>query len=565
MNPELQRLAERTVRDGIEKLDHELGYLGALSHLPKAEAQARIDQDRARTELQAIEAGTLYQGVVTAARAGSMTVTVGPHTAMVETGSTRWHPSIDPSKRRFAVGDVVEVTPTKADPAILKLTQTPKVAAALVVIDPRDGAVKALVGGHDFGQSQFNRATQAYRQPGSAFKPFVYSAALDLGYTPASIILDAPIEFLDHGRIWRPQNFSRRFYGPTTLRRALEQSQNVVTVRVVRDLGVNAVAKYVNAHFTFSRPVGRNLSLGLGTSEVTPLELASAYSAFANGGRKAEPLFIKRIEDSDGNLIEENTGKITDTISPQTAYLITSLLEGVVQNGTGRGARALSRPVAGKTGTTNEQVDAWFVGYTPDLLTTVWIGYDDNRSLGPQITGGRVATPLWTSFMREALEGQAVTDFEMPDGIRCVNVDPESGLRARASTMRAYLECFKDGSEPREFTPEWRYEPPPGAEVLVHDDGTSLPAAQPLPAGAGIEPLPVAPDAGVVSPPPAPAAGFGMQPTAPSVLPPPVTGPSGDGDAQGRGFEPLAAGTSAPRIPAPVARDAAAAPNQIFQ
>jgi penicillin-binding protein 1A len=360
------------------------------------------------------------------------------------------------------------------------------------------------------------------------------------------MVLDAPIEFIDHDKIWRPQNYSRKYYGPTTVRRALEQSQNVVTIRIVQDLGVGNVAKYVNAHFGFTRPVGRNLSIGLGTSEVTPLELASAYSAFANSGRRAEPVFITRIEDSDGNLLEQNAGKITDTISPQTAYLITSLLEGVVQNGTGRAARALDRPVAGKTGTTNEQVDAWFVGYTPDLLAAVWIGYDDNRTLGPKSTGGHIAAPLWVRFMQKALAGHPVTDFEMPDGIRCVNIDPETGLRARADNMKAYLECFKDGSEPQQFTPLWRYDPDQGTEVLAPDGVNAPPQPSPVvPDGAGMPPA----DADAALP---TATGGAAAPLPPSM---PAPRPAATPDASGA--SPVAAplGGDSPSPP----------PGQIFQ
>ena len=326
------------------------------------------------------------------------------------------------------------------DRIALALTQTPKVAAALVSMDPVSGHVHAVVGGYDFAQSPFNRATQAFRQPGSSFKPFVYAAALDHGYTPASFVLDAPIEFVDHDKIWKPQNYSRDYSGPISLRKALEQSRNVVSVRLVQDVGVGTVVRYITQHFSFSRPLGRNLSIGLGTSEVTPLELASAYTAFAAGGKRAKPVFITRIEDSDGNLIEEEPGERIDAISPETAYLVTSMLEGVVSRGTGRAASVVNRPVAGKTGTTNNQVDAWFVGYTPDLLTAVWVGYDDQHTLGPKNTGGKIAAPLWAAYMQKALAKRSVADFDVPDGVSCVNIDPGSGLRARPDNMRAFLE-----------------------------------------------------------------------------------------------------------------------------
>ena len=333
-----------------------------------------------------------------------------------------------------------------------------------------------MLGGRDYSHSQFNRAVQAFRQPGSAFKPLVYAAALANGYTPASIIIDAPIQFIDHDQICRPQNYSRKCYGPTTLRKAIEKSRNVVTVRVVQDLGIETVVGYIN-RFGFSRPIRAALSVGLGTSEVSPLELTKAYSAFSNAGRMVEPLFISRIEDATGHLIESNAVDATEVMSAQTAYLITSMLEGVVQNGTGKSVKVLNRPVAGKTGTTDDQHDAWFVGYTPDLLTTVWVGYDDHRTLGSSGTGGRVAAPLWLDFMKSALEQRPVADFPMPSGIECTHIDAETGLRARADNLQAYLECFRHGTAPRTFTPVWRYDPDLGTETLITNGVAEPPGA----------------------------------------------------------------------------------------
>jgi len=417
----------------------------------------------------------------------------------------RWHPDIGYTKRAFHVADIVEVAAMRSgDRIALALTQTPRVTAALVSMDPVSGHVHAVVGGYDFAQSPFNRATQAYRQPGSSFKPLIYAAALDHGYTPATFVLDAPIEFLDHNKIWKPQNYSRDYAGPMSLRRALEQSRNVVSVRLVQNVGVGTVVRYLTQRFAFSRPLGRNLSIALGTSEVTPLELASAYSAFAAGGKRAKPVFITRIEDSDGNLIEEDPGERIEALSPQTAYLVTSMLEGVVSRGTGRAASVLNRPVAGKTGTTNDQVDAWFAGYTPDFLTVVWVGYDDRHSLGPRNTGGRIAAPLWASYMQKALAKRSVVDFDVPEGVRCVNIDPGSGLRARPDAVRTFLECFKEGTEPREFTPVWQPEQAANGQMATGTDPPVAPASQAVGGNAtAAAPLPVAP-AGV--PPVAPAA-----------------------------------------------------------
>jgi len=469
LNLGLQAIAEDAVRRGIEELDLSLGYLGPREHLDKESYEKRLADDTADPELAELEIGRIYQALVTATRPGRITVALGKHTSQIDVSKVTWHAEVASKERRFEVGDVIEATPVdNKGVKLLALTQSPEVEAALVAIDAHSGQVKAMVGGYDFARSQFNRATQAYRQPGSAFKPLVYAAALDAGYTPASIILDAPIEFVDHDKIWKPKNFSRQYYGPTRLRVALERSRNVVSVRVVQELGVDKVAKYVN-RFGFARPVGRNLSLGLGTSEVAPAELVSAYSAFANGGKRLSPLFITRIEDSSGKLIEEFSSKTTEITSPQTAYLLTSMLEGVVQNGTGTAAKALGRPVAGKTGTTNDQHDAWFIGYTPDLLAGVWVGYDDHRPLGRQGTGGRVAAPIWVDFMKDAVRDKPATAFIMPEGLRCVLIDRATGLRAREDDWDAPLECFLEGTEPKAFAPMWQPEPPLGSEALVPD------------------------------------------------------------------------------------------------
>jgi penicillin-binding protein 1A len=502
LDPELQKLAETTIRAGIEKLDVEFGYLGPLRALSQDELSERLARDRSSPGLLQLVAGGVYEAVVTAAKSAAATVAVGPHVATLDVSGLRWHPDFDPSARVLRVGDVVEVAAVDTNGNLaLALTQTPKVAAALVSMDPISGHVHAVVGGYDFAASPFNRATQAYRQPGSSFKPLVYAGALDRGYTPASVVLDAPIEFMDHNRVWKPQNYSRDYAGRMSLRRALEQSRNVVTVRVVQDVGVGWLVRYLNERFSFSRPLGRNLSIGLGTSEVTPLELASAYTAFPGGGMRAKPVFITRVEDSDGKLIEENRGERIEALSPETAYLVTSMLEGVVSRGTGRAARVLNRPVAGKTGTTNNQVDAWFVGFTPDMLTAVWVGYDDRHSLGPQNTGGKIAAPLWANYMLKALAHRSVADFDVPEGVRCVNIDPASGLRARPDNMRAYLECFKLGTEPREFTPLWPTEPQPGAPEMASPGAPGAPAA----AAPGSPPLPVSPSSSASPGTPVPA------------------------------------------------------------
>jgi len=354
----------------------------------------------------------------------------------------------------------------------------PRPEGALIAIDLTTGQVKAMVGGYDFRNSQFNRVTQAKRQPGSAFKPLIYAAALDHGYTPASVVVDGPISFWDHNRYWTPHNYENRYFGPTRLREALTFSRNVVTVKVAARLGTKYLTSYI-PQLGIRSHLARNLSLALGTSEVTPFELARAYGVFATGGTLFEPLLITKITDGQGGMLDEFTFDRKQVISPETAYLITSLLKSVVERGTGKGARALGRPVAGKTGTSNDFQDTWFMGYTPEMLTGVWVGFDEKRPLGDKETGGRVATPIWVDFMKTAMGDRPVSDFAPPEGISFAYIDPKTGLRASPLGGPSLLECFRRGTEPQKVTVMVEASPPAeksaGAGVSV---GTvSLPGA----------------------------------------------------------------------------------------
>lgn len=352
--------------------------------------------------------------------------------------------------------------------------ETPRPEGALIAIDLASGQVKAMVGGYDFRSNQFNRVTQAKRQPGSAFKPLVYAAALDKGYTPASVVVDAPISFRDNGRWWTPENYEKRHYGPTRLREALTFSRNVVTVKVASKIGTKYLTSYIPQLGIRSR-LARNLSLALGTSEVTLLELARAYGVFASGGALFEPLFITKITDGQGGVLEEFTIQREQVISPETAYQITSILESAVERGTGKSARALGRPVAGKTGTSNDFQDTWFMGYTPEMLTGVWVGFDEKRSLGDKETGGRVAAPIWVDFMKAAMGDRPVSDFALPEGISFVQINPKTGKRAVPGGS-AILECFRRGTEPQEVTVVAQAPPPPtdGGE---NGNGTAPPVS----------------------------------------------------------------------------------------
>ncbi len=465
----MQKAAESAVRKGVRAVDMRLRYRGAASHLEGDDIQARIALDQKRADLVDLDDGELYEAVVTSVEPRKIEATLGNRTASLNVSALVWSKKI--KTHRFHIGDVVILAAhVDGDKTSFTLTQIPELEGALFAMDPSTGHVKAMVGGYDFQRSQFNRAVQAKRQPGSAIKPFVYAAALDAGYTPASILLDAPIQYIDHDKIWRPQNYSRRFYGPTTLRHALEKSRNVVTVRVVQDLGADKVRDYVKK-FGFTTPIGANLSIGLGTSEVIPEEITSAYAVFANAGVWTEPVTITRIEDANGWVMLNKIPRTRKVISPQTAYLMTSMLQGVVERGTGRAVRPLNRPVAGKTGTTDEQRDAWFIGFTPHLVTGVWVGYDDDRTLGSSGTGGRVAAPIFLDFMSHALAGTPVSDFEVPADISCVHIDTKTGLRARPADKNGFIECFHSGSEPVDFAPKWQVDPDSGTETLSIDGG----------------------------------------------------------------------------------------------
>jgi penicillin-binding protein 1A len=329
----------------------------------------------------------------------------------------------------------------------------PLLEGALICFDLETGYVKAMVGGRDFKKSQFNRATQARRQTGSAFKPVVYAAALDKGYTAASVLVDAPVVFEWGDKKWRPRNYGESYWGPITVRKALTHSVNVVTVKIAHDIGVDYVRSYAQ-NLGISSPLHNDLSMALGSSGISLYELAKTYAVFANRGRNFKPTFVKKVLDRNGNLLEENPPLFLSqealgeeqVMSPQTAYLMTSLLESVVQDGTGARAKALRRPVAGKTGTTDQFLDAWFMGYTADLLTGVWVGFDDERSLGENETGSRAALPIWVGFMSRAAKERPVKEFPIPDGIEFMQIDPTTG--DLSSDSEAILECFKEGTGP---------------------------------------------------------------------------------------------------------------------
>ncbi|MBC7218040.1 MAG: penicillin-binding protein 1A [Candidatus Caldatribacterium sp.] len=313
---------------------------------------------------------------------------------------------------------------------------------AILCIDPKNGYIKAMVGGRNYEESKFNRATQAYRQPGSTFKPFIYAAALDSGFTPSTVLVDEPLEFPNG---WKPQNYERIFRGPMTLREALEKSVNIIGIKLLQETGIDKVIQYAK-RMGIRSPLRRDLSLALGTSEVTLLELTTAYAAFANSGMVPEPMAILRVEDAEGRILYERTPTLRRALSPETAYIMARLLQGVVERGTGRRA-AIGRPVGGKTGTTEDFIDAWFVGFTPDLVCGVFLGNDDRKPLGPQKTGGIIAAPIFAQVMKEALKNVPPHDFTQPEGIVEVEVCAKTGLLPSPSCKKLALP-FKRGTAP---------------------------------------------------------------------------------------------------------------------
>jgi penicillin-binding protein 1A len=335
-----------------------------------------------------------------------------------------------------------------------KRKQLQPLQAAIIAMDPSTSQIRAMVGGRDFNKSQFNRAWQALRQPGSAFKPIVYAAAIERGFSATDMLSDTPMSIkVDAKKTWMPENFTRTYQGDVTLRNALAQSLNVPTVRLMSKIGIEETIRYARM-LGIKSPLKAVLPLALGSSDVTLLELTSAYSVFANGGIRLDPIAILLITDSSGRVLYGNDSMPVQAMKPETAYIITNLLKGVIERGTGGKARELGRPVAGKTGTTNDYRDAWFIGYTPYLVTGVWVGFDDQRSLGPKATGSRAALPVWLDFMMQAHHNQDPVDFSIPNGILFRNIDPRTGLLSTEHCKLSLREAFLPGTEPRTFCEE---------------------------------------------------------------------------------------------------------------
>jgi len=339
-----------------------------------------------------------------------------------------------------------------ADPQRPQVQAMPYLQGAVVAIDPRTGYIRALVGGRNWNHSNFNRATQAQRQPGSAFKPFVYTAAMDNGFHPTDVIVDEPVSFPGaDGELYQPHNYDGQYRGAVTLRYALQQSINIPAIKLLRKVSTSLVASYAR-RMGIRSPVGQNLSLALGSSEVNLLELTTAYGVFANRGIRNDPLFVLKVEDKNGNVLEKNSPRPVEVLSEETASVMVSMLRSVMDHGTGFPARArgFTIPAAGKTGTMDEYRDAWFVGFIPSLVCGTWVGYDDKKVIGQGMTGARAALPIWTDIMIGATRGRAVEDFPEPAGTTTRQICAETGMLATDQCPNVTSEIFEEGSEPTE-------------------------------------------------------------------------------------------------------------------
>ena len=468
LNPGYQTAANRALIKGLLAYEERHGYRGPAGYIDPSKV---FDTDqRVKALAQYDIVGTLQPAMVLRAGGDALEL-LSAESQELSMGVNGWRWTGRSPTQFLNPGDVIYTDQQDRD---LRLAQLPLIQGALVSLNPADGALLALVGGFDFKQSKFNRATQALRQPGSNIKPFIYSAALENGFTAASLVSGAPVVIEDSmGGAWRPQNYSRKVFGPTRLRKALSLSLNLVSVRLVRAMGVERVRDYLEK-FGFARErLPKGLALALGSATVTPMEIARGYSAFANGGYLIEPFFIARIEEPSGHILEYanrvmhcpecptpstngDTGQRTvdrrfarQVLSPEHAFIMNSMMGQVIRSGTGRAAQVLGRhDIAGKTGTTNNYHDAWFTGYGPDNVTSVWVGFDSPRDLGPRESGSRAALPIWIDYMRVALLGRPQVPPAMPANIIRLRVNRETGLLAPKEDPQGFDEIFVIGTEP---------------------------------------------------------------------------------------------------------------------
>ncbi len=467
LNMEMQKAAETAFAAGLRELDKRQGWRGPLRTVDRAVLTPSVAGASAS---HGLKTGDYREAVITKVAPDHFLAQIGPVVARLSFQDMSWAKrrltGPDPMKDAFVnanlkqvlkPGDVIEVLVKKLDRDVVhvQLEQTPLVEGGLIALEPGKGAIRAMVGGYDFARSEYNRAVQAHRQPGSAFKPIIYAAALNQGMSPASMVLDAPIVYDQEleEKTWKPENYGRKFHGMVSLREALARSYNLATVRLLDKVGVRNVIEFAKT-VGITSPLAADLSLGLGSSSMGLLELTSAYAVLFNEGNRIEPYAIVSVEDNAGTVLELEDGQALPVISKETAYGITNMMEDVIQKGTGQAAKSIGRPIAGKTGTTNDFINAWFIGGAPNLVAGVYVGFDDSRSLGEAETGAHAALPIWINFMKASLEQVPVMAFTVPEGLTFVNVNPMTGLPdGDQEGQGGTVELFIKGSEPTQGHP----------------------------------------------------------------------------------------------------------------
>ena len=485
INLPMQKFAQQAVKENLRAHDKRRGYRGSQQVLDEtAQAEFLLTQQEQFTA-EPLTADSYTQAIVVGQEGDQILCKIGSGDGSISIKESKWAAPIEVTdadveplgnageekQTLLPLGSLIDVKVLDLKSELIKLglEQAPLAQGALVAVDPFSGQIKAMVGGYDFKESQFNRAIQAKRLSGSAIKPIIYAAALDHGYTPATIILDTPLIYenreIDTGKLeeWKPKNYEQKFYGPTRFRFALAHSRNVVTIKILEDIGINYAANYAKK-LGIETPLERDLSMALGSTAITPLEMLTSYTVFANGGVLVPPTYITRIRNRNGRILQSIdpadfvNGMAADqrlirkpprrVISPETAYLVTNILESVVREGTGWRAKAIERPSAGKTGTTNDLKDAWYVGFIPQLACVSWVGYDQERPLGKSETGSRAAAPAWVNFMKEAVKQYPLQNFRIPDTIEFHPIDKENGLLLAEDDKKAYFEVFAPGTAP---------------------------------------------------------------------------------------------------------------------
>ena len=494
LNTAMQKSAEEALHIGLRQLDKRQGWRGPIGHKNLESSPDSQPDDLSHSEFNqpSPSKGVFYAVVLKVTEDEAEILVADTYKGRITLKDMRWARRQlpkgvdvtgavilkDPKANQILTpGDIIEVAAKNGDleSGEFRLEQTPIVEGALIALDPRTGAVKAMVGGYNYERSQFNRAVIAHRQPGSAFKPIIYATALKKGLTPATLVLDAPVVYVEEDKTWKPENYEKRFYGQITLREALRHSRNAATVRLLEQIGVYDVIEVARA-LGIKSHLDDDLSLALGSSSVTLQELTSAYGVFANQGLALPPYTVTVVKNLEGEVLEQHMFEPRQAVKKETAYLVSNMMMDVIQRGTGRQAKTIGRPLAGKTGTTNSFHDAWFVGYAPNLATGVWVGFDGMRTLGKVESGAHAALPIWTRFMTRSLKSLPVLTFEIPEGIRFAQVEPNTGLLASETSKKTTTEVFAAGTEPRK-------PPPPKANPLTFYEMDQIRPFSSTPAG----------------------------------------------------------------------------------